>query len=79
MPPGAFKTSVILCVFAKIAGPTKLEKLRDCAFTSGIATRPDGRVDLYSGLCDCEEGRITIDDPFSAHGGAVERTLDGQV
>ena len=61
------------------AGPTKLEKLRDCAFTSGIATRPDGRVDLYSGLCDCEEGRITIDDPFSAHGGAVERTLDGQV
>ena len=60
------------------AGPTKLEKLKDCAFTSGIVPRPDGRVDLYSGLCDCEEGRITIDDPFAAHGGVVERTLKGR-
>jgi len=52
-------------------GPTKLEKLKDCAFTSGIVFRPDGRVDLYSGLCDCEEGRITIDNPFPAHGGVA--------
>lgn len=52
-------------------GPSKLEKLKDCAFTSGIVSRPDGRVDLYSGLCDCEEGRITIDNPFSAHGGVA--------
>ena len=53
------------------AGPSKKEELKDCAFTSGIAPRADGRVDLYSGIGDCEEGRITIDDPFKAYGGAV--------
>lgn len=40
------------------------EDLRDCAFTSGILMRPDGKADLYSGLGDVAEGRITIDPPF---------------
>ena len=40
------------------------EDLRDCAFTSGIVMRPDGKADLYSGLGDVAEGRITIDAPF---------------
>lgn len=52
-------------------GPCKKEFLKDCAFTSGITVREDGRVDLYSGIGDCEEGRITIDNPFYAHGGVV--------
>ena len=39
--------------------------LSDVAFTSGYVMRPDGKVDLYSGLKDMCEGRITIDDPFA--------------
>lgn len=38
--------------------------LADCAFTSGIVMRADGKADLYSGLGDVTEGRITIDAPF---------------
>lgn len=38
--------------------------LVDCAFTSGIVMRRDGKADLYSGLGDVTEGRITIDAPF---------------
>ena len=52
-------------------GPSKKIFLKDCAFTSGVTARKDGHVDLYSGIGDCEEGRITIDDPFWSHGGVV--------
>ena len=45
-------------------GPAKLPSLVDCAFTSGIVVRPDGKVDLYSGIGDTQEGRVTIDHPF---------------
>lgn len=45
-------------------GPAKLPYLADCVFSSGIKVREDGKVDLYSGMGDCEEGRITIDNPF---------------
>jgi hypothetical protein len=39
--------------------------LADCAFTSGLVRRPDGLWDLYSGLCDSAEGRVTLlFDPF---------------
>jgi hypothetical protein len=48
------------------AGPAKRPNLADCAFTSGIVMRKDGKVDLYSGVGDCEEGRIVIDNPFNA-------------
>lgn len=47
-------------------GAPKLPQLADCTFTSGIVVREDGKVDLYGGLGDTEEGRITIDHPFSA-------------
>lgn len=43
--------------------PAKLPHLADCAFTSGFVFRDDGLVDLYSGLGDAAEGRITI--PFA--------------
>jgi hypothetical protein len=49
-------------------GPAKVADLTDCVFTSGIVMREDGKVDLYSGLGDCETGRITIDYPFTGYG-----------
>ena len=53
------------------AGPAKKPDLTDCAFTSGIVLRSDGRVDLYSGIGDTEAGRIVIDNPFAGHGRIV--------
>lgn len=47
------------------AAPAKMPNLLDCAFTSGIVKREDGRVDLYSGVGDTCEGRVTIDNPFA--------------
>ncbi|MBR6706829.1 MAG: DUF1861 family protein [Clostridia bacterium] len=44
--------------------PHMLPYLADCAFTSGIEMRPDGKADLYSGLGDVTQGRIVIDSPF---------------
>ena len=44
--------------------PYMLPYLEDCAFTSGIVMRPDGKADLYSGLGDVAQGRIVIDPPF---------------
>lgn len=52
-------------------GPAKKNHLEDCVFTSGIVTRQDGRVDLYSGIGDCETGRIVIDNPFAEHGNII--------
>lgn len=46
----------------------KVAKLADCVFSSGILPRPDGKVDLYSGVGDTCEGRITVDDPFAGEG-----------
>lgn len=48
------------------AGTPKKPELEDCTFTSGIILREDGKVDLYAGIGDTEEGRIVIDYPFSA-------------
>jgi len=56
-------------------GPAKRPNLVDCAFTSGIVVRPDGKVDLYSGIGDTETGRITIDYPFEGYGEIVERKI----
>jgi hypothetical protein len=50
-----------------LEGPAKMPHLVDCAFTSGIVMRSDGKVDLYSGLGDCNQGRITIDNPFEGY------------
>lgn len=52
-------------------GPAKKGHLIDCAFTSGIVMREDGKVDLYSGIGDAEEGRIVIDYPFEGYGEIV--------
>jgi hypothetical protein len=49
-------------------GSPKLPNLADCAFTSGIVMREDGKADLYSGIGDTEEGRIVIDYPFEGYG-----------
>jgi hypothetical protein len=59
------------------AGPAKLPSLVDCAFTSGIVMRADGKADLYSGIGDTEVGRITIDYPFAGHGAIVPRPAYG--
>jgi predicted small secreted protein len=45
--------------------------LTDCVFTSGIVMREYGKADLYSGLGDCETGRITIEYPFAGYGEMV--------
>lgn len=50
---------------------TKRPDLVDCAFTSGIVMREDGKSDLYSGIGDAAEGRITIDYPFEGFGKIV--------
>lgn len=52
----------------------KVPKLADCVFTSGLVMREDGFADLYSGVGDVTEGRITIENPFTAHG-ALKTTL----
>ena len=41
--------------------PCKVPHLDDCAFTSGFDFRPDGLVDVWSGLGDAAEGRLTLD------------------
>lgn len=55
------------------AGPAKKPYLVDCAFTSGIVMREDGKANLYSGIGDCEVGRIVIDYPFEGYGSIVSR------
>ncbi len=51
----------------------KLPRLADCVFTTGILPREDGKVDLYSGVGDAYEGRITIDNPFTKYGDIICR------
>lgn len=54
------------------AGPSKKDNLKDCAFTSGMVMREDGKVDLYSGIGDTQEGRTVIEYPFAGHGNIVQ-------
>lgn len=54
-------------------GPAKKPELVDCAFTAGIELRPDGKVNLYSGIGDTEAGRVVIDYPFAGYGSIVSR------
>lgn len=51
--------------------PDKAPKLEDCAFSSGIVMLEDGKCDLYSGLGDTCQGRLTIDYPFEGYGSVV--------
>ncbi|MFP4974441.1 DUF1861 family protein [Paenibacillus sp. CN-4] len=52
-------------------GPAKKPHLTDCAFTAGIEMRPDGKVNLYSGIGDTEAARIVIDYPFAKEGAII--------
>ncbi|MBM6995710.1 DUF1861 family protein [Paenibacillus sp. DXFW5] len=52
-------------------GPAKKPHLTDCAFTAGIEMRPDGKVNLYSGIGDTEAARIVIDYPFEKEGAII--------
>ncbi len=56
-------------------GDAKIPGLRDCAFPGGIVMRPDGKADLYSGIGDCEVGRVTIDYPFEGYGEIISKQL----
>lgn len=60
--------AVIGTRFCYPAAAPKLPRLADCCFTTGIIPRGDGKVDLYSGVGDSREGRITIDNPFAEDG-----------
>ncbi|CCW68383.1 unnamed protein product [Phytomonas sp. Hart1] len=51
--------------------PAKIPLLEDCVFSSGIVKRADGKYDLYSGVADTCQGRITIDFPFEGYGEIV--------
>ncbi|CCW63538.1 unnamed protein product [Phytomonas sp. EM1] len=51
--------------------PTKSEHLVEYVFSSGIVMRDDGKCDLYSGICDTSQGRVTIDYPFEGYGEIV--------
>ncbi len=53
------------------SGPAKKPDLEDCAFPGGIVMRPDGKADLYSGIGDCEVGRVTVDYPFEGYGNII--------
>lgn len=52
-------------------GKPKIPSLEDCAFTSGIVMRDDGKADLYSGVGDVFQGRCVIDYPFEGRGEIV--------
>ncbi|GGF90412.1 DUF1861 family protein [Paenibacillus aceti] len=52
-------------------GAAKKPELTDCAFSSGIVMREDGKCDLYSGIGDTEAGRIVIDYPFAGYGSII--------
>lgn len=54
-------------------GPVKKEHLKSCAFTSGMVLLEDGKVELYSGIGDCEEAVAVIDYPFEGHGNLVQK------
>ena len=64
----AFNLKIIGTRSCYPAGPAKKPHLFDCAFTAGVVMREDGKADLYSGVGDCEAGRICIDNPFAGHG-----------
>ncbi|KAG5510779.1 hypothetical protein GH5_07004 [Leishmania sp. Ghana 2012 LV757] len=55
--------------------PSKAPRVADCVFASGIVMRDDGKCDLYSGLGDTHEGRITIDYPFQGYGSIVNELV----
>jgi len=45
-------------------GPSKAIRLQDVTFTAGIIRHDDGSATLYTGLSDCQVGKIKIADPL---------------
>jgi len=45
-------------------GPSKAPRLQDVTFTAGIVRHSDGTATLYTGLSDCQVGRLEIPDPL---------------
>ena len=45
-------------------GQSKAPRLADVTFTSGIVRHPGGTATLYTGLNDCQVGRLEIPDPL---------------
>lgn len=65
--PATLKATPMEVVATRAAYPAhtpKVPKLEYCCFTSGFVFRPDGKADLYSGIGDSAEGRVTIEAPF---------------
>lgn len=49
----------------------KLERIKDCTFPSGIIPGANGMWDLYCGVSDSHEGRVSIPYPFEGFGEIV--------
>jgi hypothetical protein len=60
-------TKVICCRDCFPKGESKKPRLSDVTFTSGIIRNTNGTATLYTGLNDCEVGKITIDDPLNEY------------
>jgi len=45
-------------------GPARTESLKDVTFTAGVIRNDNNIATLYTGLSDCEVGRVVIPDPF---------------
>lgn len=48
-------------------GPSKAPRLQDVTFTAGIVRHGDGTATLYTGLSDCQVGRLEIEDPLQEY------------
>ena len=48
-------------------GPQKNARAMDVAFSSGIVRLGNGRAEMYTGLSDCQEGILDIEDPFDEY------------
>lgn len=68
--PNTFKMTpckVISCRECFPEGQSKKPRLRDVTFTSGIIRHDDGTATLYTGLNDCQVGKITTTDPLAEY------------
>ncbi len=50
-----------------LPAPSKAPRLQDVTFTAGIVRHGDGTATLYTGLSDCQVGRLEIEDPLQEY------------
>ena len=60
-------TKVIACRECFPKGQCKWLKVQDVTFTSGLIRNGNGTATLYTGLNDCQVGRLLMDDPLSEY------------